>query len=79
METACLLKNRNGFLALDALLALMAVSVMVSTCAVSVINEVNFKRSIEEKWDKIKDRENEILSSIEAGCALGCLREMDLP
>lgn len=74
-----LLKDKNGFLALDVLLAILAVSVMVTSCYISVNSELNFKRSIEEKWEEIKDKESEILSSIEAGCALGCLGAQDLP
>ncbi len=65
-------------MAVDSLLAMLCVSTMIITCNMVVESEINFKRSVEEKWKEITDRENEILSSIEAGCALGCLGEMDL-
>lgn len=73
------MKGKNGFLAIDALLAVTSISVMAASMAIAVKSEIIFKRSIEEKWESIKDRESEILSSIEAGCALGCLTALDLP
>ena len=75
---AYLLKSKKGFLALDALLAMLCISVITMTCNLAVKSEIEFRKRVDKKWEEIVDKESEILSSIKSGCGLGCLNEMDL-
>lgn len=78
MRAEFLLKSKGGFLAIDALLAILALSVMTLISFSCKNSEAVCQEVLENKWHQITEKEHEIINSIEAGCGLGCLTNMDL-